>query len=337
MGRLPTPHRDASAPRDLRKRRTFCLNPRVVEKSRGLPLTQFWVADALRNPCRLHASWRKAGFWPLVSTSILLLAVLPPNLEHTGVAANNSAGANQLVREVIQNEIQAEPSNNNMWSYRELTNRKGKELLLEYCQTKYGTIHRLLAVNGHPLNPSQRQAEDIRIQKLLRSPDAVRAAQKKERADAQEERKFLRLFLDAFRYQEEGQQGDLMKLGFRPNSDFHPSTDEERVLHSLKGTMVVDVQQKRLVSVNGRLTTEVKFWGGLAGHLNAGGTFSVLSENVAPGDWELKSLDVEMNGKALLFKTITVREQDTYSSYTLVPPSTSLAQAAERLQKDSSG
>jgi hypothetical protein len=300
-------------------------------------LTQFWVADALRNPRRLRAGWRQAGFSPLVPTSILLLAVLSPNLEQTGMAANNSADANQLVREVIQNEIQAEPSNNNMWSYRELTNRKGKELLLEYCQTKYGTIHRLLAVNGHPLNPSQRQAEDIRIQKLLRSPDAVRAAQKKERADAQEERKFLRLFLDAFRYQEEGQQGDLMKLGFTPNSEFHPSTNEERVLHSLTGTMVVDVQQKRLVSVNGRLTTEVKFWGGLAGHLNAGGTFSVLSENVAPGDWELKSLDVEMNGKALLFKTITVREQDTYSSYTLVPPSTSLAQAAERLQKDSSG
>ena len=39
--------------------------------------------------------------------------------------------------------------------------------------------------------------------------------------------------------------------------------------------------------------TEVKFWGGLAGHLNPGGTFSVELENVEPGDWELKSLDVE--------------------------------------------
>jgi hypothetical protein len=57
---------------------------------------------------------------------------------------------------------------------------------------------------------------------------------------------------------------------------------------------------------------EVKFWGGLAGHLDTRAVlFAVASENVAPVDWELKSLDVEMNGKALLFKTITVCEQDT--------------------------
>jgi len=77
--------------------------------------------------------------------------------------------------------------------------------------------------------------------------------------------------------------------------------------------------------------------GGLAGHLNRGGTFSVQLENVAPGDWEVKSLNVEMNGKALLFKIITVREQDNYSNYTPIPPDTTLAQAAERLQEDSGG
>jgi hypothetical protein len=44
-----------------------------------------------------------------------------------------------------------------------------------------------------------------------------------------------------------------------------------------------------------------------------------------------------MNGKALLFKIITVREQDNYSNYTPIPPDTTLAQAAERLQEDSGG
>jgi hypothetical protein len=291
--------------------------------------------DALRNPPSLRAAWRIAGFSPFVSTSILLLGVFLPGLRQIGTAANNGTDPNQLVGEVIQNEIRAQANSNNLWSYRELTKRKGKELLLEYCQTKYGTLHRLLAVNGLPLNPSQRQAEDKRIQKLVGSRDAMRAAQKKETADAREERKMLSLFPDAFRYEQEQQQGDLLNLRFTPNSNFHPSGNEARVLHSLQGTMVVDVKQKRLVSVNGRLTTEVKFGGGFAGHLNPGGTFSVVLENVAPGDWELKSLDVEMNGKALFFKTITVREQNMYSSYALVPPSTSLAQAAERLHKDS--
>jgi hypothetical protein len=165
----------------------------------------------------------------------------------------------------------------------------------------------------------------------------MREAYRKESADAQEETRFLRLFPDAFRYREEGRQGDVLKLRFTPNPNFRPSGNEERALHCLEGTMVVDVKQKRLASINGRLMKEVKFWGGLAGHLNPGGTFSVQLENVAPGDWELKSLDVEMNGKALLFKTLTVREQDTYSNYTPIPPNISLVQAAKRLQKDSGG
>src|SRR5579862_4245896 len=78
-------------------------------------------------------------------------------------------------------------------------------------------------------------------------------------------------------------------------------------------------RQKRLVSVQGRLTTNVKFWGGVLGHLNSGGTFSVSMQNVAPGDWELKSLDVDMQGKALLFKTIGVQQRETYSNYTPMP------------------
>jgi hypothetical protein len=83
-------------------------------------------------------------------------------------------------------------------------------------------------------------------------------------------------------------------------------TDEQRVLHCLAGTMALDAKQKRLVGIEGRLLREVKFLGGLAGYLHAGGTFSVKSENVAHGDWELKALGVEMTGKALLFKSISV-------------------------------
>jgi hypothetical protein len=273
-------------------------------------------------PC---LSWRSLPL--LAFTSLLLLAVQ--------MAAYPATEAQQLAREVLQNEIQAEANERTLWSYRDLSIRDGKEMLFEYCETKEGTLHRLLAVNGRPLNPHERQAEDRRIGKLLRSPDAVREAKKQEEADARKERKFLTLFPDAFLYREEGQQGELVKLAFAPNPNFHPSGYMARALHCLQGTMVVDVKQKRLVSVDGRLRSEVKFLGGLLGHLNSGGTFSVSLQEVASGDWELKSLQVEMSGKALIFKSIGVQEQETYSRYDPVSPSASLAQAAERLLEDS--
>jgi len=254
-----------------------------------------------------------------------------------GAAVQSSADPDQLVREVIQNEIQAQISQRDLWSYRELTRSKGKELLLEYCETKYGSIHRLLAVNGHPLDAKQRQVEDRRIQELIASPGALHEAQKKERADAEEERKFLSLIPKAFRYQVQRRDGDLATLRFTPNRDFEPSGLEAHALAALEGTMVLNVKEKRLVSIRGQLMREVKFWGGLLGHLDQGGTFSVVSENVAPGDWELKSLNIEMNGRALFFKTIAVHEQKSYSNYSPVPPDSTLTQAAERLQKDSRG
>jgi hypothetical protein len=276
-----------------------------------------------------HVHWRKA--WPLAATSLLLLAM------QARPAAQHQQDAQQLAREVIQNEIQAEINDHNLWSYRELTKRDGKAMLFEYRQTKAGTINRLLAVNGCPLDARQRQAEDERIRKLIRSPDAMRQAQKKADADARETREFLQLFPKAFLFREEQHQGDVMSLGFTPNPKFHPTGNEARVLHSMQGTMVVDVTQKRLVSVKGRLMRAVEFWGGLLGHLNPGGTFAVSLENVAPGDWELKSLDVEMRGKALLFKTIGAQEHETYSDYKPVPPDATLEQAAELLRKNSAG
>ena len=281
-----------------------------------------------------HTVRRRTG---VVSTSALLLVAVLASVRQTGSAVLNAQAASQLASEVIQNEIKAEIDNKNLWSYCEVTKHQGKELLLEYCQTEHGTIHRLLAVDGQPLSGEQRQAEDQRIQKLIHSPDALQASQNKESSDAREERRFLKLFPDAFLYQEEGRHGELVKLRFTPNPNFHPSGSEQHVLHALTGTMVVDVNQKRLASIDGRLMTEVKFWGGLLGHLDQGGTFSVVLENVSPGDWELKSLKVEMDGKALFFKTIAVREQQTYFDYLPVPPGTTLEQAAERLRKDANG
>lgn len=247
-------------------------------------------------------------------------------------AVQSTVDPDELVREVMQNEIQAQTREDDLWSYRELTRGKGREQLVEYWETKDGTLRRLLAVNGHPLDARQRQAEDRRIQKLLRSPDALHEAQKKEKADAEEERKFLNLFPRAFRYELQSRSGDLATLEFRPNPDFEPSGLEAHALAALEGTMVVHVKQKRLVSIRGHLTREVELFGGLLGHLDQGGTFSVVSEEVAPGDWEVKSLSVEMNGKALFFKTIAVHEEKSYSNYSRVPSDTTLAQAAEHLR-----
>jgi hypothetical protein len=80
----------------------------------------------------------------------------------------------------------------------------------------------------------------------------------------------------------------------------------------------------------------VKFLGGLLGHLNKGGTFLVKQQDLGSGHWELTTMDVQMNGKALFFKTIAVREQETDTHFQQVPDDMTLQQALEVLQKDAS-
>ena len=68
--------------------------------------------------------------------------------------------AQQLARDLFQNEIQAESQDQSLWCYRERSQEHGEKELFAVCQTSEGEIDRLLEVNGQELNPKQRQAED---------------------------------------------------------------------------------------------------------------------------------------------------------------------------------
>jgi hypothetical protein len=99
----------------------------------------------------------------------------------------------------------------------------------------------------------------------------------------------------------------------------------------MEGTMWIDVHQKRLAGIEGVLTSRVSFGGGLLGHLDKGGTFSVRLKNVGSGHWGLDSLDVQMKGKALFFKTISVQQKERCTNYQPIPNAMTLRQAAQIL------
>jgi hypothetical protein len=191
-----------------------------------------------------------------------------------------------------------------------------------------------VAVNGRELDAAQIRAEDQRIQALVAHPEQLRAKQKKAREDGEQERNLLGTFPEAFHFQVERESGNLITLRFRPNPAFRPTTRSTQVFHHMEGTLVLDTRQKRLVEINGRLTSEVKFGAGLLGHLDKNGTFSVEQKEVGEGHWDLSSMNVRMNGKALFFKTITVLEKKKQIDYKPLPRDFTLQQAADFLRSD---
>lgn len=249
----------------------------------------------------------------------------------------SQSDVNKLVRDVIHHEIQTELSDQSLWRYREVYVEGGKKKLMDVCQTKDGEIQRLLAINGQELSPKQRQAEDQRIQRLVAHPDQLQQMKKKQREDADQMRNLLKMFPEAFQFQFGGRQGDLVRVNFAPNPKFHPATRPAQVFHHMTGNLLIDEKSKHIVEINGQLTSEVKFGGGFLGHLDKGGTFTVKQQDVGSGHWELTFMDIRMNGKALFFKTLSVRETEINTDFHRVPDNIVPRQAAELFIKDVNG
>jgi hypothetical protein len=239
-----------------------------------------------------------------------------------------------MVQEVVQNGLRQVRNDPLHWSFREIVRKDGRVETREVCQTNAGTIDRLVAINGQPLSPEQQKREDTRVQELLANGSEIRRERQKQREDSARQSRMFATFPDAFRYKYAGTEGSLVKLAFEPNPQFVPSSRQEEVFHHLEGTMWIDPNQEQFTRIDGRLTSEVRFAGGLLGHLDKGGVFSVRFKEVSSGHWVTAALDVEMNGRALLFKTIAVQEQREFDDYRRVPDDLSLQQAAELLEKE---
>ena len=209
-----------------------------------------------------------------------------------------------LVRQVVTNGVRLRETDQFHWSYREVVRKDGRLETHEVCQTSAGTLDRIIAIDNQPLSAEQQRREDARLQSLLASPGEMRKERQKQRDDASKQYRMFATFPDAFRYEYVGTEGRLLKLKFEPNPQFVPESRQEEVFHHLEGMMWIDPAQKQLARIDGRLTSEVRFAGGLLGHLDKGGVFSVKFKQLDSGQWLMAALQVNMSGKALFFKTI---------------------------------
>jgi hypothetical protein len=245
--------------------------------------------------------------------------------------ANAQLSPADMVKSVIYNELHPSGGSDIRWKYRVDKESDGKQETREVVETKSGSLDRLLSSAGKPLTDAQASDETGRILKFSQSPEEQRKAEQARRKDAAQCDAFMQMIPNAFVFDYAGGSGNLMKVSFKPNPQFRPPSREGKVLQQMAGEIWVDARQKRLVSINGQLMNEVKFAGGFLGHLEKGGQFMVKRAELAPGDWELTEMTVNMRGKALLFKTISVQQKELHSTFERVPDDLSLSDAANLL------
>ena len=268
----------------------------------------------------------------LIAAAFLIFCV-PAYVQNTSADAGLSAG--ELLRRVVNSELKAQANDHAHWMYEIKAGVSGKEQVKVAVQTREGYLDRLRFVNGEPITPEQEKQEDQRIAALLKKPDEQRKQQRAQEQDARKTERLFKMLPDAVIAHYGKRQGELVEILFEPNPNFHPPSHEAAVFHSMEGRIWVNTRQNRLVEIEGHLTREVKFGGGLLGHLDKGGEFHVKQSEVAPGYWEITLLHVNMHGKALFFKTIAVQENEIRTNFQRVPDDMTLSEAAQQLQRQS--
>ena len=266
-----------------------------------------------------------------VTTALVLAASLLFASLSSAQTSDGRPPANEFVRQIIDNELQAEKNDHSHWMLRLETRKSGTTEVREVVETKDGDLDWLISVNGEPLPEDQRRERGRGLQRLINNPAELKKSKRETDEDQARSQRLLKMLPDALVFEYGEQRGDLVELKFKPNSHFRPPSHEAAVVHAMEGVLRVNGRQKRLVEISGHLTRPVKFGGGLLGHLDAGGHFYVKQEEVQPGYWELTVLDVDMKGKALFFKTIGVQEEMKRSMFRRVRDDLTAAQGANLL------
>ena len=265
------------------------------------------------------------------ATVIATMILLGSNAFPQSDSKRLTMSANELARSVVTNELKVQDAVHSHWMYRLEKEESGKKQVREILETNRGSLSRLLSIDGRPLDAKQQLNESQRTQRLVSHPEEQRKLQQASNKKAEQGERLFRILPEAFVFDYAGRQGNLVTLTFRPNPKFQPPSLEARVFHSMQGEMTVDIKQERLAALNGRLMEDVKFGGGLLGHLDKGGKFEVRQTEVATGEWEMTTLGVDMKGKALLFKAIGVYETEKHCDFRRVPDDLTLAEAAGML------
>lgn len=266
--------------------------------------------------------------------AVLAISLATPLWAQTPAASAKTTPepAANLISDVVYNETHA-PERSRLWEYRSERVTPDQHVVREQVETAQGTVFRVVEQNGAPLDETQQQQEEERIDQYVRDPGQMARIEKEHHDDEDRLMKGLDLLPKAMLFDyKSAPTADVAEIAFRPNPAYSPSGFEAHVVHALTGTVLVNTRSKRLIEIRGVLTGRVDVGLGLVGHLQKGGTFVVHRREVADAAWKTDVVEVHLDGKILLLKSFSKDQRETRSDFRPVPASITPLQAKEILE-----
>jgi hypothetical protein len=284
-----------------------------VSRERNFFQTAISAARISCCTCIVLLGWfLSTGFCPLASAQ-----QLPPQ---------------ELVKQVVQNELDANQKDHTHWMYRDSDTLPGKSTVKLVVETPNGTVSKLILLDGHPLTPQEQAQDNARMESTITDPSVVAKQRKNSAHDDQQSISLMKMLPNAFIWAYTGESNGEIHLDFKPNPAFQPPTYASRVFASMAGHAVVDAQHKRVKVLSGTLIQTVEFGWGIFGKMDKGGTFRIVRSQVSPGIWETTETHVHIQGHMLIFKSINQQDDEMSSDYKKTPASMTLQEAIEKLK-----
>ncbi len=239
----------------------------------------------------------------------------------------------QLVSAMAAKEVAAR-NEDNFYSYDadEVSDRTGGHRWTEtVVETTDGPLHRLLAIDGRPLNLAEANAESERIKAIVRDPVEFRRLGTAHKGDEARSEQLLQLLPKAFLMTPAGEANGCTQFAFRANPAFQPSSYEEKVAVAMAGTVSFKEPQLRLCVLQASLIRPVEFGFGLLGKIEQGGRFRLQRDPVDAIHWKSDLISVHMQGRILLMKSLTREQEVRRTQIRLLPQRLSVAQAAQMI------
>lgn len=249
----------------------------------------------------------------------------------SGLAISQQLSPQELVKQVVHNEIEANQNDHSHWMYRDADTVPARSAVKLVVETPDGTASKLIELGGRPLTQRQQAQDEARMERILTDPSVVAKQRKSSAHDNQQTVSLMKMLPYGFLWSYAGESNGEITLDFKPNPAFQPPTYASRVFAAMAGQMVVDARQKRIKVLSGTLIQTVEIAWGLFGEMNKGGTFHVVHSEVAPGIWEITQLHVHIQGHMLIFKSINEQEDEITSDYKRTPSSMTLREAIDML------
>ena len=287
---------------------------------------------------------RRVAYSAMSARRLLLSAFLAATLPLSAqIASSPEMPPAELVRAAVKNEVAAaHETARHMFRARRNT-PKGAQTRL-YVETNDAIAALLIANGDQPLSADQHRAEMNHLAWLMGNPAALRRKQAREKEDAEHTLQIVRALPDAFRYEYAGTEqgtdslgktGDqLVRLKFSPNPSYSPPSRVEQVLEGMNGYLLIDQSARRLARIDGTLFKEVSFGWGIIGHLDKGGHFMVQQADVGDGTWDISRMTLNITGKILMFKSLSMISDETFTDFRRVPDHLSFAQGVDMLKAE---